>query len=189
MIKIVLIFLALATQVNAQQSPLPFFDAQDPTGIFQNYAEGYSYEYFQLTPDLQYFGGTVGENCVLLGDTFCNAVQFIESSNGLVTDEYVFIELLGNTTCSNEVDPLGNLDLGTPQGLQDLLDGCLAIAERTGEWPYYGITPPEPTPTSTDLVRLAESAEAFVLSWYFALGFGLVLAVFILFPTRQRYDY
>jgi len=50
-----------------------------------------------------------------------------------------------------------------------------------------------PTPpgvaSSSELARLADAGEAFVLSWYFVLGFGLVLAVFMLFPTRTRYDY
>jgi len=50
-------------------------------------------------------------------------------------------------------------------------------------------TPPPVISSSTDVARLADATEAFVLSWYFALGFGLVLAVFILFPTRTRYDY
>jgi len=49
-------------------------------------------------------------------------------------------------------------------------------------------TPPVVASTS-ELARLADAGEAFVLSWYFVMAFGLVLAVFILFPTRTRYDY
>jgi hypothetical protein len=132
----VFIFYFLPGIIKVKAQTVTLFDQNDPIGVFQNYDNAHSYEYFKVSGGLEYLGGTTGQNCVILGSGFCNAVQFIESANGNVLDEYIFLEINGVTTCQNEIDPFGDLDLGTQQGVQDLLDACTEIARRIGYWPY-----------------------------------------------------
>jgi len=107
-------------------------------------------------------------------------VQFFETQLGLnLTNTYWL-----------SFDTLEDIETycGVPLAAPGNRDTCLA--NTTGINSYSPLPPTPPViSTTTYFARIADSAEAFVLSWYFALGFVLVLAVFILFPTRTRYDY
>jgi len=131
---LVILFVILAFAIVPQiiKAQAPFFDVNDPIGVFQNYDNAHSYEFFRVSGGVEYFGGTIGQNCVILGPSFCNAVQFIEASNNdPYIDNYVFLELPGEISCSG-VD-FGNVDPLTPE--QFFLE-CLNIATNVGYWPY-----------------------------------------------------
>jgi len=52
---------------------------------------------------------------------------------------------------------------------------------------------PEPPPpeisTTSPISRLADASEVFVLSWYFLIGYLLVLSTAVIFANRIKYDY